>query len=174
MSGVRPTLHTARLVLRAPTTRDRDALVALAGEREVSRWLARVPHPYTHADADAFLALAEDETVWAIADRTSDALMGTITLAPLDNPDEPGAAELGYWLGRPFWGQGYGAEAVARILAHAFEERAVPAVRARYVGDNAASAGLLRKFGFEAVAVPTIPPEDCTAMCDTEVVLRRP
>ncbi|WMS44919.1 GNAT family N-acetyltransferase [Acuticoccus sp. MNP-M23] len=170
----RPTLSTERLVLRAPAARDREPLIALAGSPDVSRWLSRVPHPYTAADADYFLADAADATIWAIADAGSDALMGTIALHPLDLADEPGSAEIGYWLGMPYWGNGYGLEAVRRIVDHAFAHPGVPAVRARYAGANAPSARILAKVGFTPVTAPMIVGGPGGSMCDTEVVLYRP
>ena len=104
-------LRTARLVLRAPAHRDVAAMAALAGDRRVAENTARIPHPYTTADAVGLLnSITQNggETVFAIV--LDGALIG---MCGLDR--RPDGVELGYWLGVPFWGRGYATEAARAV-----------------------------------------------------------
>ena len=144
---------TDRLALRDLRQADIPALVRHAGDRGVAEMTARIPHPYTQADADAFLHLAEEaqasgrELVRAIATRESDCLIGAISLR-LDSAANTGI--LGYWLARSEWARGYMTEAGERILRYGFEELGLSAVRASARPDNPASLRVLEKLGMAA------------------------
>lgn len=141
------TLTTERLRLRPITSDDGGAIISLINNLEVTRWLTRVPHPYTHDDLRHFLeAIAPNEAVWRICRRTEDDTpMGVIGLTP----SESGAfAELGYWLGQPYWGQGYMSEAAAAVVNHAFEDLKLSFLISGYFAGNQGSSRILRKIGF--------------------------
>ena len=141
---------TDRLVRRDLRQADIPALMRHAGNREVAEMTARIPHPYTEADAEAFLRLAAEakvgggELVRAIATRDSDCLIGAISLRP-DSAENTGV--LGYWLAKPEWGHGYMTEAGERILRYGFEELGLKSVRAAARPDNLASLRVLEKLG---------------------------
>ncbi len=142
-------LTTARLALRAPCADDAARITALAGDFDVARRLARMPHPYTAEDARFFFeAIAPVETVWAITRRGDAAFLGVVSWARRETRGGEGDLALGYWLGRPYWGRGYMSEAASAALAYA---RAV-APAARLVAgcflDNEASFRILTKLGF--------------------------
>lgn len=115
-------IETRRLWLRWPTAKDRDAILKLAGDPSVSAMLARVPHPLAAPAVDAFLLQARSQNAagtaltLALAPRAAPgSLVGVISIE-----GRAGAPpELGYWLGRPYWGSGLMAEAVT-ALCHAF------------------------------------------------------
>src|ERR1700678_1877727 len=89
-------LDTARLHLRRPVEGDADAIISIAGDWEVARRLARVPHPYTDADVRFFFShVVPNEPTWAILGRQIRRLIGMIGLAP--SPDRR-SAELGYYI----------------------------------------------------------------------------
>src|SRR5690348_17754432 len=93
----RPVLETDRLLLRRPDRRDSESIMAIAGDWEVARRLARIPHPYEKADAEFFIdVIVPNEWVWAITWRSSGPLIGMVGLSPGTERD---VAELGY-LGR--------------------------------------------------------------------------
>ncbi len=110
-------IDTARLILRAPKADDISRIVALHADPELSRHLARVPHPYTLADAERFIAACAEErasgagVTFAIEERVSGLMIGCIGA-----PFATGNAEIGYWLGRSYWGCGYMTEAARRVL----------------------------------------------------------
>src|ERR1700757_2206306 len=112
-------LTTERLVLRPYSLSDVEPLVRLAGAREVAATTLRIPHPYTEQDARNFIATyqasAGDEARFAITLRTDGQFCGGAGLR-LDAAHHH--AELGYWLGVPFWGQGYATEAAPAALGY--------------------------------------------------------
>ena len=137
-----PTLRTERLILRALTEDDLDEVVRHAGDYEVSRWLVPVPHPYGRQDAEDFLA--QDRAgklglLWMII--ADDALMGAVSIGK----------ELGYWLGRPFWGRGYMTEAAQAAVDHVFAVKDVPDIHSSHFFDNHGSRRVLEKLGFQDV-----------------------
>jgi RimJ/RimL family protein N-acetyltransferase len=141
-------LTTERLVLRPYEPSDVEPLVRLAGAREVAATTLRIPHPYTEADARNFiaacLASTEDEARFAIILRTDGQFCGGIGLR-LDGAHYH--AELGYWLGVPFWGQGYATEAARAVLDYGFDVLNLHRIYANHVAYNVASGRVLRKIG---------------------------
>ena len=115
-----PTLETARLRLRPYTEADIPELLPLIGTREVAATTLRIAHPYTEQDARDFLQLAKDpDKLWlAITLRSDGHQIGGIGLRVEKQHQH---AELGYWLGVPFWGHGYATEAAREILRYGFE-----------------------------------------------------
>jgi len=100
-----PVLETERLTLRRPRLEDAGALATLANDRRIAENTLRLPHPYALADAQAFITTAnagDDETVFLITARAG-VVLGACGIATLDGE----TPEIGYWLGVPFWGNGY-------------------------------------------------------------------
>jgi RimJ/RimL family protein N-acetyltransferase len=118
-------------------------MVSLANNWQVAHFTASLPYPYTVADGQSFLSRCaeanEKECCWAIAERRSNRLIGMIGL--IFHPEEP--YELGYWLGRPHWGQGFATEAV-QALAQTLGGPLVAYV----FPENVASSRVLEKAGF--------------------------
>lgn len=146
-------LLTARLVLRPSAPGDEAALVAGLGDREVQCWLETVPHPYTAEHARSWIARSARERDagfmqdFAITLAEGGALVGGIAFTP--SRVEP-AAEFGYWIARPYWGKGYGGEALARVVRYATEECTPRFMRlsARVAPDNMPSRRMLERLGF--------------------------
>ena len=139
-------IATARLLLRPHVPADAEALLRGVGNLNVSQWAARIPHPYTLADAEAFLAL-ESDTVFrrAIALRNDPGhLIGGIGYE-WKAEETP---EIGYWIAEPFWGRGYAAEAARAIVDHAFDAGDHDALAASYQLGNEASRRILAGLGF--------------------------
>ena len=144
-----PVLKTARLCLRAPICSDAANMVALAGDRRVAENTARIPHPYSTADARELLASINQtggETVFAI--ELDGALIGMCGLDP-----RPDGAELGYWLGVPFWRQGYGTEAARALIDYGFAELGHEVLQSGARVSNPASRRVLEKCGFQWTGV---------------------
>ncbi|MFQ4140368.1 GNAT family N-acetyltransferase [Nodosilinea sp. PGN35] len=144
-----PVLYTARLVLRPFGLADGLAVVALAGDRAVAENTLSIPHPYSAAEAEEWIsqrsaAWAEKKSInWAIT-LPEGTLCGSVGLAlyPAYN-----MAELGYWIGRPYWGQGYATEAGAAVVEFGFSTLGLNRVNAVRFGDNPASGRVLEKLG---------------------------
>jgi RimJ/RimL family protein N-acetyltransferase len=139
-------IETKRLVLRAPIRGDVPDLVRLADNRNVALPLARMPMPYTRADAVGFIeifAQRADERPYAIT--LDSRLIGVVGLSFHD--DRP--PELGYWLGEPHWGKGYMTEAARALLEAAHGSGQFDRIGARALLSNEGSLHVLEKLGFK-------------------------
>jgi [ribosomal protein S5]-alanine N-acetyltransferase len=141
-----PTLETERLRLRPYTEADIVELVPLIGAREVAAMALRIPHPYSEQDAREFLARIKsgDEVRMGITLRTDGRLIGGVGLR-LEPQHQH--AELGYWLGVPYWGNGYATEAAREMLRYGFEDLRLHRIYATHFNHNPASGRILRKLG---------------------------
>jgi RimJ/RimL family protein N-acetyltransferase len=144
--SIHPTLETARLKLRPYTEADIPELLPLIGTREVAATTLRIAHPYTEQDARDFLQLAKDpDKLWlAITLRSDGGQIGGIGLRVEKQHQH---AELGYWLGVPFWGHGYATEAASEIVRYGFETLALHRIFASHFKHNPASGRILTKIG---------------------------
>ncbi len=141
-----PFLESERLILRPPRPADIPAITVWLGDFSVSRNLARVPYPYTEADAEDFVTTRgrhdEGHYSFVIARKDDGLFLGCIGL----HLEEQGH-EFGYWLGKPFWGRGYATEAARSVTLFAFEKLEAPFVWAGWFHDNPASGHVLAKLG---------------------------
>lgn len=147
---VRPALATERLILRGPVAADAREIAELAGDFNVAAMTARMPHPYALEDAEAFIARCETkdprtEAAFVIQHRQF-GVIGGLGFHLLDASG--GRTEVGYWLGRPFWGRGYATEALNAAMAWARSGWGKAAVWSGHFADNRASGGVLVKAGF--------------------------
>ena len=143
-------LETERLTLRAPRLGDAKAIAQLANDRRIAENTTRIPHPYRLADAEAFIAQVNrdgDELAFLIT--LDDEPIGACGLAQLDGP----APDLGYWIGAPYWGNGYATEAARAVIDHAFTALGHEAVQAGARVTNPASRRVLEKCGFQWTGV---------------------
>lgn len=146
-------LETKRLWLRWPRAADAAAFAQLAGEENVARWTANIPHPYPRAAADAFILSARRENAegaalklaLALRTRPQEAIGGIGLIASA----RPGTATLGYWLGQPYQGEGLMAEAVEALLSMVFGVTSIEEIEATVLPANAPSLRVLRHVGFE-------------------------
>jgi len=137
---------------------DGPALVAYLNNREVTRYTGSLPYPYTAADAQRWIderqrwTLGEDQEIFFAIRQPGGELMGTIGL----NEFEAGrtrVAEVGYWLGQPFWGQGIMSQALGAFVPYAFQALGLHKLFAKVFDPNAASSRVLEKNGFRLEGV---------------------
>jgi RimJ/RimL family protein N-acetyltransferase len=141
-----PTLETQRLKLRPYAEADIEELLLIIGAREVAATTLRIAHPYTEQDARDFLAITKEAgKLWLAITRSSDdRLIGGIGLR-VDEQHQH--AELGYWLGVPYWGQGYATEASREIIRYGFETLGLHRIFASHFRQNPTSGRVLEKLG---------------------------
>jgi len=143
-------LTTARLVLRPFALTDAADVQRLAGARQVADTTLLIPHPYPDGAAEQFIAGTHAELekgenyVLAITLRTTGELCGSIGLKVAAKHER---AELGYWIGVPFWNRGYCTEAAQALLRFGFETVRLNSVNAHHFVRNAASGRVLQKLG---------------------------
>lgn len=137
-----------RLLLRPIWPEDWQGVLAGIADEGVVRNLARAPWPYAEADARKFVALPVDPMFPRfLVTRAFDAqVVGCIGIDPA--PDAEAATELGYWIARPFWGQGFATEAGAAVIEIARTLGHCDLVASHFL-DNPASGRVLAKLGFE-------------------------
>ncbi len=152
----RDTITTGRLALRPFSEDDVPAIVRLADDPEISRNTLRIPYPYTDAHARGWLATQQEESragtgaVFAITEREGGSLMGACGLEIFP---EHRRAELGYWLGRDFWGKGYTTEAARAVTGWGFATLGLNRISAARFSDNEASGRVLEKIGMRREGV---------------------
>ena len=142
-------LETERLVLRGPRPDDAEALAHLINDRRIAVNTARIPYPYSVADAEQFIGAAnrpDGEAAFLIT--LDDALIGGCGVAQSDS-----GPELGYWVGVPFWGQGFATEAARAVIDHAFGTLGHEVLEAGARVSNPASRRVLEKCGFQWTGV---------------------
>ena len=136
--------------IRSYRAGDKAALVAYADNRNVSRNLRdRFPYPYTPEVADWWIkhvAGEDPEVSFAIA--TADELIGGIGVV-LGEDIHHRSAEIGFWLGEPFWGRGIVTAAVIAFTPWAFQRFDLLRIWGGVFESNPASARVLEKAGYD-------------------------
>jgi RimJ/RimL family protein N-acetyltransferase len=147
----RPTIQTSRLLLRPFTEVDAASVQQLAGDREVAATTMNIPHPYPACAAGQWISTHEDAFVagktltLAVALKDDDALIGAISLLNLSAPHQRG--ELGYWVGRNYWSNGYCTEAALAMAEFGFLTLGLHRVEGRCLRTNTRSARVMEKVG---------------------------
>jgi ribosomal-protein-alanine N-acetyltransferase len=141
-------IETDELTLRALNNKDAEALLKLRSDERVNRYLDRPPTT-TVADAQAFIdrIVSARSIYWVISLKNTPGLIGTICLWNFDT--EKNMAELGYELMPEHQGKGIMNEAMQAIISYSFDELQLRVLAAITHQDNKASAGLLKRNGFE-------------------------
>ena len=145
-----PPLETKRLLLRAFTLEDATQVRELASAREVAATTLNIPHPYDTSDAETWIAShpgsfqAGEAVHFAITRKQEGDLIGAVGL---QIQAVHRRAELGYWIGVPYWNQGYCSEAAAAVVRFGFEELGLHRVFAHHFSSNPASGRVMHKVG---------------------------
>ncbi len=155
-------IETDRLILRPPGPGDADAIYQGINDFDVVRMLSRAPWPYRREDAEAFLARIPErdpatERPMSIVHRKH----GLIGGCGFHSEEGQPFPELGYWLARAHWGQGYATEAAAAALKWARDGWGKRAVRSAHFVENPASGRVLVKAGMLYTGV--VQPLTCVA-----------
>jgi [ribosomal protein S5]-alanine N-acetyltransferase len=145
-----PTFETPRLLLRPFRVADADDVQRLAGDRAIADTTLNIPHPYEDGLAEKWIRSHRDwfergqQAVFAVVRQTPATLIGAAGL--LICPEDQ-RAELGYWVGKPYWGQGYATEAARAVAAFGFEQLGLNRIHAAHFARNPASGRVMRKLG---------------------------
>ena len=142
-------IHTDRLILRkAISGQEKISLVSQVGYWEVVKWLANVPYPYTYDDLEDYL-LISDSNQFDLNIFLGNQLIGRVGLT-LDGDNY---YDLGYWIGKDYWGKGYATESSKKLLEYVLDKLDSPKIKSGYFVDNFSSGNVLKKLGFKEVRV---------------------
>lgn len=143
-------LKTPRLLLRPFALSDAERFQALAGDWDVARMTSDIPYPLSVERALHWLQPATGEQRFAIC------LDGEVIGGAGTFRRDTGDGELGFWLGRAYWGHGYATEAARAVLAHGAATADYVAFSSSHFDDNPASRRVLEKLGFEPASIGQI------------------
>jgi RimJ/RimL family protein N-acetyltransferase len=168
-------LLTERLEIRAFEPGDLEALHAVYGDPQVTRFMPPYPtlgHTRRALDEHVREARAGNPAFWALIERASGDLIGDAGIGLVEGvgPD----FELGYTLGRQWWGRGYATEAASAVRDHALGEHQLPEVLALVRPGNAASIHVLEKIGMERVGARHAYGVEQLAYCTVSVPVMPP
>ena len=144
-------LYTKRLLIRPWDDLDADELFELAKEPEIGYWCGWKAHKHIRDTMFALHNFLEIKNTFAICLNTTGQIIGSIGLhfgRYTDLTDKDDECELGYWIGKPFWGNGYAIEACEEIIRYAFEQLGVSTIWCAYYEGNEKSRHMLEKLGF--------------------------
>jgi RimJ/RimL family protein N-acetyltransferase len=150
-------VETRRLWLRWPRLQDAPAVARLAADKDIAEMTGVVPYPYPKGEAEKFIFEARKNNAmgtmlsFAIVSRTKpDQFIGRIGSRLL--PDGPGGllrCSLGYWLGRPHWGEGFATEAAHGLIDAVFSYTDMQQIEASTRVINPVSRRVIEKCGFQ-------------------------
>lgn len=148
-----PTIVTARLILRQWKAEDAPDVARLAGRREIADTTISIPHPFSEQQALDWLAARSDppsagkEASFAMTTKADGRLIGAVGLLNIDT--EHSQAEMGFWIGVDWWGQGYATEATRAAVHFVFSQLNLNRVYAHHMVRNPASGRVLEKIGMK-------------------------
>jgi [ribosomal protein S5]-alanine N-acetyltransferase len=146
-------ITSSPVVLRPFALDDAPRVQLLAGDRAVADTTAVIPHPYGDGMAEAWIAThpaeraAGTQYTFAVTRAQDTLLVGAIALRPVPTEQE----NVGYWIGREYWGRGYATAAARAIIALTFSYLDCNQLTASYLVRNAASGRVLEKCGLALV-----------------------
>ncbi len=152
MNDTQPRIETDRLILRPFTQRDADAVMRLAGDREIADTTLNIPHPYKEGMAEDWISThregieSGDSLTLAITLTDTGELVGAVGLTV---QKEHSRAELGYWTGRQYWGLGYCTEAARALVEYGFDKMELNRIYASHFSGNTASGRVMEKLGMK-------------------------
>lgn len=144
----RPAIETRRLRLRPLAKGDVGRIATYASDYDIAKMTSRMPHPYALADAEEFVARSgrlnpATDTTFGV-ESPGDGLIGVMSFFTAEGRP----LELGYWLGKPWWGKGFATEAALGALDWADRGWGKRMVTAGHFSDNPSSGSVLCKAGF--------------------------
>lgn len=150
--GEHPNIETERLLLRPFSLSDAKGVQRLAADRSIADTTLNIPHPYEDGAAEEWISGHQDifdqgkGATFAITTKADGTLIGAISLMGVIAGHQ---AELGYWIGKPYWNQGFCTEAAHAVLRYAFKEMDLLRVHACHMSRNESSGRVMQKIGMQ-------------------------
>lgn len=149
-------LETERLLLRAPRLEDAPAITELAGDARIAEMTLNIAHPYPADAAENWIRSQQSPNAdslnyaFLIVQKDTQTVMGGIGIKPHSRFKR---AEIGYWIGVPYWGHGYTTEAARRIIQFGFDTLDIVRIEATFMLENSASLRIMQKVGMQQEGV---------------------
>ena len=146
-------IKTERLILRPFMLADAPEVQRLVSERDIAATTINIPHPYEDGIAEDWIKTHEqkfeqgESVSFAITHREQGFLIGAIGL-DIEYPNGE-SRQLGYWIGKPYWNQGYCTEAARAVVKYGFDALHLNRIFARHFGSNPASGRVMQKTGMK-------------------------
>lgn len=146
-----PSITSDRLMLRPFTLADADDVQRLAGDPAIADTTLLIPHPYPDGAAKSWINTHQERwdnglgIICAITLRSTGELIGAISVLGISKRDSHG--EMGYWIGKPYWNNGYCTEAARELIRYCFDTLGMHRVYAHHLARNPASGRVLVKAG---------------------------
>jgi ribosomal-protein-alanine N-acetyltransferase len=146
------TLETKRLVLRPFKLSDAPRVQLLAGDRAIADTTLNIPHPYKDGDAEQWIGTHKPKyekgklANFAIILKRTNELIGAVGLVINNRFNH---AEMGYWIAKDHWNQGYCTEAAKRVLEYGFTVKKLNKIFASYMKRNPSSGRIMKKIGMK-------------------------
>ncbi len=147
--NLQPTLETERLILRPFTLKDAKTTQKLAGDRDIASTTLNIPHPYEDGMAEDWISTHKEKfeqekgVTYAITLKDG-RVIGAISLITMVKGHQ---AELGYWIGKPYWNHGYCTEAGKEMLRYGFMDLELNRIHSCYLSRNPPSGRVMEKLG---------------------------
>ena len=145
-------IETERLILRPWKESDAESLYEYAKDPAIGPIAGWPPHQSVDESLDVIRNVFNGDQCYAICEKENDKAIGAIELklkGHTDMTDKEDECELGYWIGKPFWGRGYMPEAVRELLRHGFENLGMTTIWCGYYDGNEKSKRVQEKCGFK-------------------------
>ena len=145
-------LTTERLVLRRWTESDAESLYEYAKDPDVGPIAGWPPHKNVEESLEVIRNVFNGAECYAICEKGNEKAIGAVELklnGHTDMTERDDECELGYWLGKPFWGRGYMPEAATELLRHGFEDLGMTTIWCGYYDGNIKSKRVQEKVGFQ-------------------------
>jgi [ribosomal protein S5]-alanine N-acetyltransferase len=145
-----PTLETERLILRRLELADAPSIQTLVSDKRIAMYSLSIPYPYPEGGALEFINSSHERTAQgvsielALVLRAEHQVIGCVGLRPKPHKR---SAEIGYWVGVPYWSHGYMTEAVRHVIQYAFDVMELNRIYATYLVSNPASGRVMQKAG---------------------------
>ena len=143
-------IETERLILRTIEMDDAKIISKLCNDKAIAATTLSIPHPYSLEDARKFIEVCVKDCdkimVFTIILKSTNEITGTIGLKIEQQYER---AELGYWVGKPYWNNGYCTEATRAVLEYGFIQLKLHRIYAFYTKGNEASGKIMRKLGMQ-------------------------
>ncbi len=145
-------IEAQRLILRPFRAADIPAIVRLLADPAIAATTLTVPYPYDETHARDWLNSQQREReagtgyTFAITHKEDGRLLGAIDIRPRARHQK---AEIGYWIGKPYWGRGYATEAALAIIRYGFETLGLNRICALHFTGNPASGRVMQKAGMQ-------------------------